>query len=322
MIKNCPPKTQVKHKLLETGALSQKRAASLRSEPFLLAHPYDHHLEMSVPMWVGVSDDIPECDSHMHRGLELGLMVSGTLEVGSPRYETRAIPGDVWIFPMWERHSWSIAAAGVRMVAMVFLSQLLQNIPTTDVPWVEMYATPPEARPRITTTQARQRIITLGKELIREHESQEPGWTTAVQLLLIQVLLVLGREWKRTLLEPQQQISCSDIIGRIAPALDLVHPEQGQCASVQEAAIACSLSPSRFHYLFREAMGLSYGEYCLRARLIMAARLLDNTDRPIDTIAKQLDFADGSHLHRRFLAQYGCTPSEYRRRSGVVANRI
>ena len=59
-------------------------------------------------------------------------------------------------------------------------------------------------------------------------------------------------------------------------------------------------------------MGLSFGMFCRRSRLGRVAQLLLSTDLSTETIAGEAGFADGSHLHRAFVKQYGCTPGVYR----------
>jgi len=39
---------------------------------------------------------------------------------------------------------------------------------------------------------------------------------------------------------------------------------------------------------------------------------------PVEAIARNAGFVDGSHLHRAFVRHYGCTPREYRARQEEV----
>jgi len=61
-------------------------------------------------------------------------------------------------------------------------------------------------------------------------------------------------------------------------------------------------------------MGLSYAKYCLRVRLALAAHCILHTESTLDTVAADTGFFDVSHLAKMFSRNYGCTPSEYRRR--------
>ncbi|NIQ36394.1 MAG: helix-turn-helix domain-containing protein [Xanthomonadales bacterium] len=81
---------------------------------------------------------------------------------------------------------------------------------------------------------------------------------------------------------------------------------------VSSAADACGLSRSWFRSLFKDTMGMTYSQFERRARLARAARLLLTTTAPIEAIAEEVGFADGSHFHRAFLKHYARTPDEFR----------
>jgi AraC-like DNA-binding protein len=96
----------------------------------------------------------------------------------------------------------------------------------------------------------------------------------------------------------------------------------GQRVSLEEGATACSLSASRFGSVFRHAMGMSFGQFVLRARLAYATQLMLTTDAPIEAIARELDFTDASHFHHAFQRRYGATPARYREQLGGSADPV
>ena len=59
-------------------------------------------------------------------------------------------------------------------------------------------------------------------------------------------------------------------------------------------------------------MGLSFGKFCMRARLAYVAQLLLTTDLSVEAIAEAAEFADASHLHHAFVGVYAATPARYR----------
>jgi AraC-like DNA-binding protein len=81
---------------------------------------------------------------------------------------------------------------------------------------------------------------------------------------------------------------------------------------VDEAASRCGLGRAQFSLVFRDTMGMSFGRFCLRSRLGFVAEMLLSTDLPTQAIAQRAGFVDGSHMHRAFVARYGCTPGQYR----------
>ena len=96
------------------------------------------------------------------------------------------------------------------------------------------------------------------------------------------------------------------------PAFVLVRSTHPHKVSVSQAAKACAMSRSRFEAEFRQAAGVSLGQFCLQMRLKAAAHLLASSDLTVKEVAVRTGFWDDSHLHRFFLREHGQTPSRYR----------
>jgi transcriptional regulator GlxA family with amidase domain len=67
---------------------------------------------------------------------------------------------------------------------------------------------------------------------------------------------------------------------------------------------------------FRDATGISPMHYLRAVRLETAKRLLEANDAPVDRIAEQVGYCDTRAFIRAFGAQFGASPSAYRRRFG------
>ena len=64
---------------------------------------------------------------------------------------------------------------------------------------------------------------------------------------------------------------------------------------------------------FREAVGMSPMQYITRSRLTLAKQLLMDTGKPIAEVAAACGYRDASNFIRRFKAQFGCSPLQFRR---------
>jgi AraC-like DNA-binding protein len=82
-------------------------------------------------------------------------------------------------------------------------------------------------------------------------------------------------------------------------------------------ALAAEAGFSSFHFLrlFSSVVGASPHQYLLRARLLHAARLLAEEDRPITEIAYDVGFGDLSNFVRTFHRAAGMSPRAFRRAS-------
>ncbi|OEC59702.1 AraC family transcriptional regulator [Pseudomonas sp. ENNP23] len=82
--------------------------------------------------------------------------------------------------------------------------------------------------------------------------------------------------------------------------------------SVAELAQVACLSPSHFHALFKDCVGLTPHQYLLRARLDRASRLLRESDLALVRIAEECGFSSQSALTTAMRRHLGLTPKRLR----------
>jgi len=282
----------------------------------LLAQPYDHRLDAATPFWIGVETWPQETplEVHIHRGLELGVVLEGCQEFryGGSALELRR--GDCWLVSMWEPHAWRTKEAPAKYVVIVFLPDAIEEMALDSQPWLSMYEAPVAKRPRTVGKGMRAAALAIAEDMEREFREQALGWETSIRLDLLRLLILLRRHWTPDPRTGRAFGLHSNALARIMPAIKQAHHRPSAGADPAQAAAACGLSSSRFHSIFRQTMGISYGRFCRRARLAYAAHQLLATDLTIEGIGQQAGFVDGSHLHHQFVKQYGCTPAGYRRR--------
>lgn len=81
---------------------------------------------------------------------------------------------------------------------------------------------------------------------------------------------------------------------------------------VDRIAVGCHVSRRTLHRLF-EGTGQTVTAHLRTMRIAAAQRLLANqTDLPIESIAREVGFANDTHFYRSFRALTGITPGEYR----------
>ena len=83
--------------------------------------------------------------------------------------------------------------------------------------------------------------------------------------------------------------------------------------SVAELASQACLSPSHFHALFKDSLGLTPHQYLLKARLDHASRLLRSSSLPLVRIAEECGFSSQSALTTAMRRYLGLTPKGLRR---------
>lgn len=74
------------------------------------------------------------------------------------------------------------------------------------------------------------------------------------------------------------------------------------------------LSERSFKRRFTRATGMTPLEYVHTLRLEEAKQILETTDTPVEAIAEEVGYEDGSFFRRLFRRKVGLAPAEYRRR--------
>lgn len=279
------------------------------------ARPHDHHLTAENPVWAtaaGFDASLP-LEIHMHIGVEVGIILAGREELRFADTIIEAGPGDVWLVSMWEPHGWLTKEPGTTGVVVIFLPEFVGEALGSDFTWMDMLAVPPDQRPGRDDLESPELVRAIASDMYRQIGQQLPHWQLAVKLALARLLIELRRSWRPR--GSRDARPDTNRLARLMPAILLASEDMQRKVTSQDAAAACGLSPSRFHHIFRQTLGLPFGRFQLRTRLAHAAHRLLTTDDPVETIAVETGFVDGSHLCRRFLSEYGCTPSDYRKRA-------
>lgn len=83
-------------------------------------------------------------------------------------------------------------------------------------------------------------------------------------------------------------------------------------ASVADLAREAHFSAAQFRRVFHEWADMSPHEFLQRERIERSRRLLENTNLPVDAIARQMGFSGASPFTRIFRQFSGLTPAAYR----------
>jgi AraC-like DNA-binding protein len=250
-------------------------------------------------------------EAHMHAGLEVGVLLAGCQERSFEGLTYQVSPGETWLCGSWEPHGWQALEPDTSYFVAECLPQFLAE-GAGDFPWLEMFAVPPPARPRVSDELMRAKCLATGLELQQEAADRHPGWQTMIRILVIRLLLIASRAWMPSVPPSRPGVTSTAALGRLLPALQQVNASPEQRLSLAQAARLCGVGRTGFARLFRRTLGVSFGRYRLRARVAAAARSLVLLDLPLEAIADLTGFSDGSHLHHVFVRHYGISPGRYR----------
>lgn len=274
----------------------------------------EFHLTPAKPFHAGVVEHPypAPLGTDMHQAFEMGVLLSGQEERHFEDTVLHVEPGDIWLCGAWEPHGWRASTSGAQELVLQFLPEYLGEEMFEGVSWLTLFSARPGQRPRVSSDEMRDQVLAIALQIRREMRDRGRGWLASIRLDILRLLLMVSREWEPAVQTGRGAMVRTGNLGKIMPAVRLVHSHPARRLSLAEGAAACGLSVSQFGYIFNHLMGLSFGKFCMRARLAYVAQLLLSTELSVEAIADGAGFADASHLHHSFAQVYGCTPARYR----------
>jgi Helix-turn-helix domain len=104
-----------------------------------------------------------------------------------------------------------------------------------------------------------------------------------------------------------------DTVGRLRPASSIWLPDTGHFAALEHQRT--------FLRKFRASTDTTPYQWLLQQRILIARRLLERTDEPIDRIAHLCGFRSAGSLRMHFRQSVGVAPLTYRQMFGVSGFR-
>lgn len=98
----------------------------------------------------------------------------------------------------------------------------------------------------------------------------------------------------------------SDVLSWMVEHLDQPLP-------VEDLARRAAMSPRHFARRFRAVTGTTPHQWLLSQRVLLAQRLLETTDEPVERIADRCGFGTAANLRQHFQRVVGTSPGAYRR---------
>lgn len=253
---------------------------------------------------------------HWHPEAELLLLLEGDALVCVDDRSYAAHAGDVIFVPPYTLHAaYTLESPHCHFLALVFqLSALcLSNNRVLE----ETYLTPVEK----------------GTLRFPEHFSPSEDWQGEICRLMLEVtryrelpqrdcdLLIRGKLleiWHYMYLHARPSAMGNPDYDRIQPAIHYIRERYRNPITVAELAKQCSLSVSRFSFLFQKEMHMSAIPYLQEYRIRQSCALLLSSNMTVAAIAMETGFGNLSNFNRNFMRTVGCTPTEFRERANAL----
>lgn len=229
---------------------------------------------------------------HSHGPAYFTLVLSGGYEerIGS---ETRQVNGPVILFhPPEEDHAVRFAPVATHIMGVEVSRELTHRAREARLPINKgVILRNPDA-------------LATGAKLVREFHRGDPFADIALDGLLMELLVMLGRPGKT---------SAEGASKAVDLATDLIHHRACSLPTLEEIAREVRLHPVSLSRGFKQRHGVSITEYLRKRRFELAVSELQSTELRLADLASKLGYSDQAHFTREFKRASGVTPGVFRK---------
>lgn len=143
--------------------------------------------------------------------------------------------------------------------------------------------------------------------------AEQPGYEFEVRAALSRLIFLLASHNPPARIMPSEKTLRNG--QRIRVMLQYIQAHYCDALDISQIAGAAAISQSECIRCFHHMLGIAPMQYVRQLRLRKAVRLLSGGDMPITEVAVQCGFQDMSYFSKVFRLQYGCTPTEFRKKA-------
>lgn len=272
-----------------------------KDEYEVLSYPRLNHVRISVAQ-------IGYRNPHIHRALELCLVLEGQCDVWARDHVFHAQEGSILLFNSGEPHEISAtSAAGVSIAYVQIANQFCRDYirPLRNLELLGNDADgllSPERREDFT------------RQIIRTMRHYFDGSTEQLRLLgdvcaLLQLLLSFVPH--RYLDEAAYQAHGKKL-ARIQRITDYMDTHCSERISLDEIAGHEGITTTYLSHFIRDNLNMTFQQYLNTLRFEKALKLIETTDMCLSDVSLSSGFSDPKYMKRLFSERFGCTPGVYR----------
>lgn len=271
----------------------------------VVSHPHLNHINAFLVRLV-------ERSTHVHRDLELGLVLEGSVTLKISHGSYRLKEQDIYLVNPMEAHELISDGSGALLLA-IQLSPLLTEPVFPDASNIRYLGS---VNLRECFPDAPRRYLLLGAlcvELACSYLARRPNYELKCLSLAATLFHLLHTAIPWEVMSREDYLPMKQRTDRILSITDYIEQNFRRKLLLNEIARRESLSLTYLSHFFKDALGMTFQEYLNQKRFEYACHLLATTDRKILDISLSSGFSDVRYFNQTFQAQFGCTPRDYRR---------
>ena len=241
---------------------------------------------------------------HLHKELELCVVLSGSCRVSTDRQGVEAGPGEVLLFDAGSSHE--LCASGVP--ARLLTLQISNSFCARFYPQIRFGCRGLSAclLPERLTALRRAMLLAL-----RAYLRDTPEAPFACMAQVNEIFAILLSDTPYRVLSDTENMTQTRNAERMHRILHYLETHYSEPVRLSEIAEREGLTQTYLSHLFREQLHIPFQDYLARLRLEAAMLLLRQSDTTLTDAAYACGFSDPKYLNRSFQKNLGMSPRQW-----------
>lgn len=262
---------------------------------------------------------------HRHEYVQIVYMSKGRLKHVINNNVFNVYKGDIFIIPPYVPHYYIVDDdEKYELIEFEFVPQFInekfsekiKDNSFMDFAYLEpFFVSENEIKPRLNLKGSVQiEVEGILSEALREYTARESDFELIIKALLLKLLVIVGREFKRDIAGTESQGLFERHRDALYTSISYINDNFQRDLSIEEAAKVAMLSQSYFRYLFKQVTQKTFTEYLNDLRISKAIELLKTRpDMKIIEICYEAGYNNINHFNKTFRQVTGATPMSFRR---------
>lgn len=261
--------------------------------------------------------DIDYRNPHIHKELELSLILDGKARVKLHASKIEVSAGDLLLFNSFTSHEISSAQTKpVRILSLMISNQFLQEY-TGSLRNLEFETSGENIRDKLSEAVKSDflaEMFSLARQYFNLKMTDANDATIFLSLgHVCRVIYLLLKHIPNRQIDELSHITRKEKIQRIDRITSYLESNYQGKVRLREIAKQEGVTESHLSHFFRDNIGISFQSYLNNIRFEKAVNLIKNTNLNMLDICLESGFSDVRYLNRMFEERFNCTPKDYRK---------
>lgn len=243
---------------------------------------------------------------HIHADFEIGMLMSGTLDIIYEDREFHMIPGDFMCINPYQAHELRSEQNAQILFVQINPTYFASTFP--QIRNMEFIETVYAKDSREIYGTIHDLFMKLAICYMEEKDNYELMCASLLNMFFYNLLIVLPHKN----ISNSESLSVHNKAARLRRISDYIEAHHEEKITLADIAKQEGLTVTYLSHFFKDNFLMSFQDYLTKIRCEKARRLILTTDLSYIDISISCGFSDPKYFKKGFLELYGCTPKEYR----------